>query len=153
MQRFDRRTLLGLLPLLPLAACAGLPENLESPEVQLADLRFREAGLLLQRLELDLLVRNPNRAGLPLDGLRAELVSGGERLLVGQSRRSVTIPGLGERIVTLEATTSTFELVRRLQQLARDPRGFDYELRGIAYVGRAGSLRELPFVHHASVMI
>ena len=142
---FRRRFLIGAASLV-LSGCAGFGlgnRDLESPEVTLSDIQFRGAGLLEQQLGLVLRLRNPNDADLPLRGLKVKLNIDGEPFATGLSDERVTVPALGEKTVTVEAVSSTSELLNQLRGVSglKDIR---YTIAGTAFL-RGESDRKLPF--------
>src|SRR5262245_17840534 len=116
-QMAHRRFLMTVICLL-LAACAGAGfsnRDLESPEVTISDLQLRNAGLLEQQFGLVLRLRNPNDADLPLRGLKVKLDIDGEPFATGLSNENVTVPALGEKIVTVDAVSSTSDILNQLR--------------------------------------
>ena len=129
-----------------LAGCAGVglgSQELEPPEVTLADLQFQSAGLLEQRLGLVLRLRNPNEVDLPLDGLRVTLEIDGEPFATGLSNENVTVPALGEETVTVAAVSTTADVLNQLHNVA-GLKDIDYTIAGTAFL-RGETNRKLPF--------
>jgi len=117
--------------LLLVAACAG--GEPVAPQVRLVDLRLLESGLFEQRFEIDLRIGNPNDFALPLDGLTFDLEINGADFAQGFSDQRVTVPRLGEGIITVTATTTLIDLVQQMKLLAE--RGdLAYRLGGVAYL-------------------
>ncbi len=147
------RSALALFAVL-LWGCAGAglgSRDLEPPEVTLADISFRGAGLLEQRLGLVLRLRNPNNVDLPLDGLNVRLEIGGEPFATGLSNENVTIPALTEETVTVEAVSATADLVNQLRAVT----GFEdleYTIAGTAFL-RGEDRRQLPFEREGTVRL
>ena len=104
-----------------------------APEVHVADLSVREAGLLEQRLRLVLRVANPNDFALPIDGLRFSLELNARDFATGLSRESLRIPRLSEERVEVDLTTSTLAVVTQLLSLG-GRETFSYRLSGDAFV-------------------
>lgn len=130
---------LGLL-LLP-AACAGIAP--EPPRVRLADVRLAGGSLLVQELDVDLRLGNPNNADLPLDGLRFELEVNGRPLAEGYTNEAVVLPRLAEVTLPVRASVTLLDLMRQVMALGQDER-LSYRLTGRAFLsGFAG--RALPF--------
>jgi len=127
-------------PLL-LAACAtGDPVP---PLVRLADLRLMESSVFEQRFEIDLRIGNPNDFALPLDGLTFDLEVNGEAFVRGFSDQRITIPRLGEGLVSVTASTTLIELVRQMLLLSQ--RGdLTYRLSGLAYL-QSFARRSVPY--------
>ncbi|MBB4284565.1 LEA type 2 family protein [Roseospira goensis] len=130
----SRRAALAAVAALPLAACAA-PGDLAPPEVALRDVRFIEAGLLQQDVDLLLSVTNPNTRDMPITGMRAAVELNGRPLARGYSNETLTVPRLSTQTVPVRAQIGSLELVQ--QVLALGNRGtVDYVLSGEAFVGR-----------------
>ena len=135
------------------AGCAGggFGGGLEPPEVTLADIEFVGAGLFEQRLGLVLRMRNPNKEDLPIDGLRVRLEIDDKPFASGMSNEDVTIPGLGEETVTVEAVSATTDVLNQLRRMT----GFqdiDYAIAGTAFLSGSGE-RRLPFEQDGTVRL
>ena len=135
------------------AGCAGggFGGGLEPPEVTLSDIEFVGAGLFEQRLGLVLRMRNPNKEDLPLDGMRLRLEIDDKPFASGMTNQDVTIPGLGEETVTVEAVSATTDVLSQLRRMT----GFqdiDYTLAGTAFLRGSGE-RRLPFEQDGSVRL
>lgn len=137
-----------------LAACAGL-RSAEPPDITLSDLRWVGGGLLEQQLQVALRVGNPNNFELPLEGLTFELHIEDRPFARGYSNERVTVPRLGETVVTVAATATTFDLFQQILTLGQDKGGgIAYRLSGKAYLEgwanqgvpyeRSGRLQFLP---------
>ena len=148
-----RRQFLAAALSLAVAGCAGAGlggRSLEPPEVTLADVQFRGAGLLEQRLGLVLRLTNPNEEELALDGLRVKLEVDGEPFASGTSSENVTIPGLGEETVTVEAVSSTADVLGRVTGLA-GLNDLEYRLTGTAFL--RNSDRKLPIEQEGAIRL
>ena len=149
-----RREFLAIAALsLALAGCAGGGlggGGLEPPEVRLADIQFRGAGLLEQRLGLVLRLTNPNEVDLPLDGLRVKLEVDGKPFASGTSNENVTIPALGEETVTVEAISSTADVLGGLTGIA-GLNDLEYRLTGTAFL--RNSDRRLPIEQEGAIRV
>src|SRR3990172_4760271 len=82
-----RNGIVGALLAFLLLACAGLSSRLETPVVSFVGIKALEAKLFEQRLELRLLVRNPNDLDLPVRGLDIDVELAGEHFAHGVSAR------------------------------------------------------------------
>lgn len=122
------------LPLL-VAACAGL-RGMEPPEVSLVGLEVLPGGSLEQRFAVELRVLNPNERELRVDGIDFTLEVNGSRLTRGVSSQEVTIPRLGEALLTITATTTVFDLLRQAMN-ATEATELTYELYGRVFVANS----------------
>lgn len=128
-------------PLL-LAAC-GVTGDPVPPLVRLADLRLVESSVFEQRFEIDLRIGNPNDFALPIDGLTFDLEVNGESFVRGFSDQRVTIPRLGDGLVSVAASTTLIEVVRQMLLLSQ--RGdLTYRLSGLAYL-ESFARRSVPY--------
>src|SRR5262245_2026224 len=143
--RMARLAPVALLLLLT-AGCLGLPNPLtrvDAPSLLLVDVRPIQGGDFEQRLELDLLVQNPNNFEVVLDGMRLQLEINGQRLAQAVSGQSVSIGRLGEQRVTLQASVTLLDVARSLLSLAgRERNGaLTYRVAGDAFVTKPRSTR------------
>ena len=132
--RLARLSLLILGAALFLQACAGIPPGREvrPPEVTLADLRPLGAGLLEQRYEAVLRLRNPNDFAVPLNGLRYTLELNGQPFGTGSSSERVTLPRLGETTVAIESSTNIVQLLAQIGAMRQG--GLAYRISGDAFL-------------------
>ena len=139
------RTLVAVLILAGLVACAGIGTKLETPQVSFVGLKPLEASLFEQRLEVRLRVRNPNSVELPVKGLDVDVELAGEPFAHGVSAREFTVPANGEAefdmIVTATAATA---LIRILGSDRQSRENIPYRLKGKLST-RLGLLHSIPF--------
>lgn len=131
-----RRRLLMAAVALALAGCAGLPMNMQPPEVSVADLRLLDVGLFEQRFGLRLRVLNPNDAELPIDGLSFAIELNGKPFAKGVSNQTLTVPRLSEAMLDVEAVSSLTGLLRQFGAMAKRQDRIDYRIHGTLYTGR-----------------
>jgi len=126
-----------------LASCTTMTEltdQPESPEVLLVNITPLDTTMFEQRLQVDLRVRNPNDYDLEVTGLDFTLHLNEQRLARGLSNNASTIPRLGDAVITVETTTSTFDILRQFLAL-RERQEVDYQVDGVLYTQGA----RLPF--------
>jgi LEA14-like dessication related protein len=128
-----------------LIACTGLGTKLETPQVSFVGLKALEANLFEQRLEVRLLVKNPNQIALPVNGLDVDVELAGEPLAHGVSAREFTIPANGEAefdmLVTANAATA---LIKILGSDRKSREAIEYRLKGKLST-HLGMWRSIPF--------
>ena len=134
------------LLLLLTAGCLGLRNPLirvDAPSLLLLDVRPIQGGDLEQRLELDLVVQNPNNFDIVLDGMRLQLEINGQRLARAVSSQSVSIGRLDETRVTVQASITLLDVARSLLNLAgRERNGsLTYRVAGDVFVAEPRSTR------------
>jgi LEA14-like dessication related protein len=132
--------------LLLAAGCLGIPNPLlrvDAPSLVLLDVRPIQGGNLEQRLELELLVQNPNNFDVVLDGLRLELEMNDQRVAQAVSNQAVPIGRLGETRVTIQASVTLIDVARTLLSLTgRERNGsLSYRVAGDAFVTEPRSTR------------
>jgi len=127
------------------AGCTGIPSDFRTPEVAFVSLRAQEVGLFEQRLEVRLLVRNPNSIELPVNGLDIDVELADEPFAHGVSAREFVVPARGEAefdmIVTANAATALLKIAGS-DRKSRE--AVSYRLNGKLST-RLGMLRSIPF--------
>jgi len=105
--------------------------KVEPPVVSLSNLAPVEASLFEARVRVDLRLQNPNDFAVTCDGMRFDLELNEQPFLRGVSDERISLPRLGEQVVSVEGTTTTLDLWRQLRGLAADPgAGIAYRLEG-----------------------
>ncbi|MBH0192520.1 MAG: LEA type 2 family protein [Nitrospira sp.] len=131
-----------------ISACASWFIKGEPPEVLVTNVTPLDSTLFEQRLRVDLRVRNPNDFDYHLTGIDFTLNLNGKRLARGLGSKEVTVPRLGDVVMTIDTTTSTLDIVRQLielsqkQELAYDIKGVLHSTDGRLPFTSAGTLVE-----------
>jgi LEA14-like dessication related protein len=136
------RAFVGLLAVVALAACAQIGEA-RSPQVHVVDIQLLPGGLLEQRFRVELRIGNPNDFDLPLDGLTFELDLNGRHFAEGFTNHSVTVPRLGEARVSVDASTTLFDMMEQVLILG-ELTEISYRIEGVVYL-RGLSRRQVPY--------
>lgn len=138
--------LLALVSPALLAACAHYRGEVVEPDVSLVNLVPIEMSAFEARFRVDLRIANPNDFELALDGLSFDFELNGQPFARGLSDARVTVPRLGDAVVSATATTTLVDLLRQLARVTEspDPPPFDYRLSGRLFVERPVS-RAFPF--------
>lgn len=123
------RRILMLCCVLLLAGCAGLG-NLEKPQVSLAGLALDDFNLFEQRFRVTLRVTNPNDRSVTVDGVDFDLALNGEHFASGIGRDQVTLPRLGDALVTLKMTTNLSSLWKQIRTLQSTKKPLAYRMSG-----------------------
>lgn len=89
--------------------------------------------LFEQHIQVDLRVRNPNDFDLDVTGLDFTLQLNNKKVARGLSNQSVTIPRLGDAILTVETTTSTLDVLSQLLKLTSG-NDITYQIKGILHL-------------------
>ena len=113
--------------------CASVLFDAESPEVLVTNITPLEATLFEQQLKVDIRVRNPNPFELNVTGLDFTLNLNGKRLARGLADDAVTIPRLGDAILSVNTTTSTLDVMRQLLSL-HNQQDMKYQITGVLHL-------------------
>ena len=119
--------------LLVSGGCAqrGVFGHVEPPDVTLANLVPVGASPFEARVRADLRLQNPNDFPITFDGMRFDLEVNEQPFLRAVSDQEITLPRLGETVVSVEGTTTTLSLWRQIRGLASDPAaGIRYRMEG-----------------------
>jgi LEA14-like dessication related protein len=115
------------------AGCASWFMKGEPPEVFVTNVMPLEATAFEQRVQVDLRIRNPNDFDLLVTGIDFTLNLNGTRLARGLSNKDITIPRLSDVIVSVQTSTSTFDLVRQLLSFSRK-QDLSYDITGLLHL-------------------
>jgi LEA14-like dessication related protein len=139
-----RLAALALL-LVTVSGCATLAPRMSviPPEVRIADLEMLESNIFEQRFRVTLRVVNPNDFALPLDGVRFALDLNDRPFARGVGSHGITVPRLGDATVTVDASTSTFDILRQVLN-ASGRETLTYALNGTVFLAGHGR-REVDF--------
>lgn len=132
----------GVLILLLCSGCATWFIRGETPEVLVTNVTLLDATAFEQRLQVDLRIRNPNDFDLAVTGIDFTLSVNGKRLARGLGNKEVTIPRLSDAVMSVDTSTSTFDLIRQLVSVSQQ-QGLAYEISGVLH-SKDG---RLPFDH------
>lgn len=139
-----RHSLFAMFIGLAATACTGIPRDLQTPEVSFVGLRAIEASVFEQKLEVRLLVRNPNRIELPVNGLEVDVELAGEHFAHGISAREFVIPAEGEAEFDMKVTANAAAALVQIAGMDRKSGQIGYRLKGKLST-RIGMLRTIPF--------
>ena len=113
-----------------LGGCAGWPGG-EPLRVTLADVDSLPGEGMELRLLLHLRIQNPNASAIEYQGVSVTLDLRGSTLASGVSPEAGSVPGYGDRVVSVPVSVSAMAALRQVFGLASDSdRVFDYVLRG-----------------------
>ena len=116
-----------------LPGCASWFAAGERPEVLVTNITPLEATAFEQRLQVDLRIRNPNNFDLQVTGIDFTLSLNGKRLARGLSSQEATVPRLGDAVVSVQTSTSTFDLVRQVLTFSRQQE-LAYDIGGLLHL-------------------
>ncbi len=119
--------------LIAATGCASWFMKGEPAEVLVTNVTPLEATAFEQRLQVDLRIRNPNDFDLLVTGIDFTLTLNGKRLARGLGNTEVTVPRLGDAVVSVQASTSTFDLVHQLLNFSRT-QDLSYGITGLLHL-------------------
>jgi LEA14-like dessication related protein len=129
------RLLAGTALLLLVTGCATWFPKSEPPDVLVTNITPLDATAFEQRLQVDLRIRNPNDFDLDVTGIDFRLNVNGERLARGLGNKEFTIPRLSDAVISVQTSTSTFDLIRQFLSLS-EKEDLAYDVSGVLYSKR-----------------
>ena len=124
------------------AGCASWFMKGEPPDVLVTNITPLEATAFEQRLQVDLRIRNPNDFDLAVTGIDFTLTVNGTRLARGLGNKEIMIPRLSDAVLSVQTSTSTFDIIRQVMGLSRK-QDLAYDISGVLH-SRDG---RLPFTN------
>ncbi len=113
--------------------CASWLSKGEPPEVLVTNITPLESTPFEQRLQVDLRIRNPNNFDLLVTGIDFKLNVNGKRLARGLGNKELTIPRLGDAVLSVQTSTSTFDVIRQILNFSQK-QDLAYEVSGVLHV-------------------
>ena len=111
-----------LMTIFLLSSCAALDlTNPKAPTVELDSVEPQTIGSSVQRLQIGLLVKNPNRFDLHIQAINFTALVNGEKFAKGDSIRTVKIPALGEALLDVQVALGLAGLLSQASKLFTDP--------------------------------
>jgi LEA14-like dessication related protein len=147
-----RTVLLAWAACLGFAGCAGIPRDLETPQVSFVGLKTIEASLFEQKLTVRMKVRNPNPIELPVNGLDVDIELADEPFARGASAREFVVPAEGEAEFDMNVTANAANALLKIAggDLKADEVG--YRVKGKLST-KIGMLRTIPFDERGTLPI
>ena len=127
MQTVARYLVFFLLVATP--GCASWFMKGDPPEVLVTNVTPLKASAFEQRLQVDLRIRNPNDFDLLVTGIDFTLNLNGKRLARGLGNTAITVPRLSDAVVSVQTSTSTFDVVRQLLSFSQ-AQDLSYDITG-----------------------
>jgi LEA14-like dessication related protein len=132
------------LACLVLAGCAGIPRDLQTPEVSFVGLKTVEASLFEQKLTVRMKVRNPNAIELPVNGLDVDMELADEPCARGVSAREFVVPAGGEAEFDMNVTANAANALLKIASGDLEADEIGYRVKGKLST-KIGMLRTIPF--------
>lgn len=131
-----RFSLLQLVAILFVTACASLPSDFEQPSVSVRSFTPVNSASISPQFEIVLHITNPNREALNLEGISYTIHLDGNKVMSGVASDLPTIAAYGEADVKLKATTNLFGGFQLLSGLMNENKQYiDYEFNAKLDVG------------------
>lgn len=111
-------------------------QSVKAPRIALGNVRLLESRGLVQRLEVELLVANPNDFEIPLTGLQFTMQLNGLDFAHGLSDAKVTLPRLGEATVPVTVSVSIVAVFQQMQAAGKST-GLEYNIAGEVFLDHA----------------
>jgi len=115
-----------------LGGCVA-PQKVVAPNITLQNVKLLEAEGLTQKLQVELLVSNPNDFDIPLTGLKFGMQMNGKDFAEGLSNQRVDIPRLGRAVVPVEVSVAILAVMNQIQAVQKK-KGLDYRVAGTAFL-------------------
>ena len=116
-------TTLLLVSLSLLSGCATLRGDFVEPDVAIANVRLGQAEGLYQPLFVDVVITNPNRDALALDGISYKIALQGHELVKGVSREPLQVAAGGTARYTIPASLNLLNGLGLIRDLMSQQRG------------------------------
>ena len=116
-----KRLLLLAIVTLLLNGCVSIPDDFRQPGIQLQSITPRASGGVLPSFEIRVLVNNPNRIALDVEGVRYRLALQGYDIISGVANNVPAIPAYGEAEVVLDASADLLGGIGLLSELLSAP--------------------------------
>jgi LEA14-like dessication related protein len=122
----------GLVSVLIMVGCASWFMKGQPPDVLIANVTPLESSAFEQRLQVDLRIRNPNDFDLHVTGIDFTLDLNGKRLARGLGNKEMTVPHLGDAVLSVQTGASTFDIVRQVLSMSQKQE-LSYDISGLLY--------------------
>ncbi len=123
-----------LAALAVLAGCSAMRDEVKKPEVYVKGVSLTRVGATSADAVFTLNLFNPNDFELPLHGINYDLAVNNRRLLLGDSKQELRLPGGGSGEIPLAVTIEYSRVFDTLSEALRKRRA-TYQLSGSVGVG------------------
>jgi LEA14-like dessication related protein len=142
-----------VLLLFTISGCAGITKRLESPTIQIADIKVKEIKALEASFNVQLRVINPNDISITAKGLNCDVELNEIHLATGVSGATVEIPAFGTAIVPIEIYSSAFDIVKSIIALSNKEVS-KYRIKGkLRLEGGSFLLPSIPFESEGEINV
>jgi LEA14-like dessication related protein len=141
----------ALLTALFAGGCASTLK-LEPPKVSVVSIKMQTADIFSQKLQVRLLVQNPNDRELPVKGITYRIEVNDAELAQGQTAAPFVVPALGEAEFDALVTANLAGALPQILSRRGSQDTLDYRLVGDVALS-SGFLRRIPFDERGSVKL
>ncbi len=139
--------------LITLCGCAGIAKKLESPTIQIADIKVKEIKALEASFNVQLRVINPNDISIIARGINCDLELNDIHLATGVSGTAVEIPAFGTATVPIEVYSSALDIVKTVIALSNKEVS-KYRIKGkLRLEGGSFLLPSIPFESEGEINV
>jgi len=137
--------------LIALAGCAST-FDLEAPTLSVVSMKVQSADIFSQRMQIRMLVQNPNDRELPIKGITYRIEVNDAELGQGVADTPFVVPAMGEAEFDMVFTANLATALSQLLSRKGSAETIDYRLRGEVALS-SGLLRHVPFDERGSVKL
>ncbi|MGY8814935.1 MAG: LEA type 2 family protein [Gammaproteobacteria bacterium] len=117
--------------------CASMPSDFEKPSLSITNIALRNTTGLAPQFDIKLLITNPNRDPLDINGMSYEIYLKGNKVVSGVSNDFPVIEPYSDIVVNVNALVSLLGSINLLRDLARGSQNnIDYKLVAKLDIGR-----------------
>jgi LEA14-like dessication related protein len=137
--------------LITLSGCAST-FKLEAPRLSVVSMKVQSADIFSQRMQIRMLVQNPNDRELPIKGITYRIEVNDAELGQGVADTPFVVPAMGEAEFDMVFTANLATALSQLLSRKGSAETIDYRLRGEVALS-SGLLRHVPFDERGSVKL
>ena len=137
--------------LITLSGCAST-FKLEAPKLSVVSMKVQSADIFSQRMQIRMLVQNPNDRELPVKGITYRIEVNDAELGQGVADTPFVVPAMGEAEFDMVFTANLATALSQLLSRKGSAETIDYRLRGEVALS-SGLLRHVPFDERGSVKL
>ena len=137
--------------LVTVSGCAST-FKLEAPKLSVVAMKVQSADIFSQRMQIRMLVQNPNDRELPVKGITYRIEVNDAELGQGVADTPFVVPAMGEAEFDMVFTANLATALSQLLSRKGSAETIDYRLRGEVALS-SGLLRHVPFDERGSVKL
>ena len=137
--------------LITLSGCAST-FKLEAPKLSVVSMKVQSADIFSQRMQIRMLVQNPNDRELPIKGITYRIEVNDAELGQGVADTPFVVPAMGEAEFDVQVTANLANALTQILGHKGSRDTLDYRLIGSVALS-SGFLRRIPFDERGSVKL